>query len=217
MANSQRSKPWSQFPYEPALGDQSKQCLDWIVSQLTQLVGQANVPPSQSLASFGPNTIDPTSGQIVSSGSRVSSIATQLSAVATTSSISFYWDGTNSSVPFQIYRDDNTIFGPFITGSPQVVTGLSPNTTYFFYPYWNESAQRIQFASVPGVSIGSPAIAFTAKNALAAQQQILRGRLMLGSIAATTGIVTPAAGTTTTSAGGGGGGGGGFGQGRATP
>jgi hypothetical protein len=214
MANNPRSKPYSQFPYDSALGDQSKQCLDWIVTQLNQLVGQANVPPSQSLASFGTNVIDPTSAQIISAGSRMSSITTGLAFVAHPTSISFYWDGTNGSQPFQIYRDDNSVFGPFITGSPFTITGLSANTTYFFYPYFDETVQQIKFATIAGVAVGNPAVAFTAKNILAAQQQILRGRLTLGTTAATSGITTPNAGSTPGTAGGGGGGGGGFGGGK---
>ena len=214
MANSPRSKPYSQFPYDSALGDQSKQALDWIVTQLNQLIGMASVPPSQSLQSFGTNVIDPTSAQIVSAGSRASSITTSIAYVVQPTVITFYWDGTNGSQPFQIYRDDNTIFGPFITGSPFQVTGLTANTQYFFYPYWDETLQRIQFATLAGVSVGNPAIAFTAKNVLAAQQQILRGRLTLGTTVATSGVTTPNAGSTPGSAGGGGGGGGGFGGGR---
>ena len=152
-----RSKPWSQFPYDPAMGDQSKQCLDWIITQLNQLIGQANVPPAQQIQAFGPNTIDPTGNQIISAGSRVSSITTNLIAVAARTVITIYWDGTNGSVPFQIYRDDGTVFGPFITDSPATITGLNATTTYFFYPYWDETVQRIKFVNIPGVSVGTPA------------------------------------------------------------
>lgn len=186
------------------MGAQSKQCLDYILTQLNQLIGQANVPPSQSLATFGSNVIDPTSAQIVSAGSRVAAIATGIAYVVQPTQIAFYWDGTNTSQPFKLYRDDGTVFGPFITGSPVTVTGLAANTLYFFYPYWNETVQLIQFATVAGVAVGNPAIAFTARNNLAAQAQILRNRIPLAALLSSNGVTTPNAGSTTASGGSGG-------------
>lgn len=211
---SPKSKPYNQFPYDETLSPQSKQCLDWVVTQLNQLIGQGAVPPGQNLQAFGSNIVDPTSAQIVSAGSRMSSIATGIAFATTTTSVTFYWDGTNGSKPFQIYRDDGTVFGPSITGSPYAVTGLSPSTQYFFYPYFDESVQQIKFSTIGGVSVGSPAIAFTTQNNLAAQQQILRGHIPLAFLLSSTGVTTPGAGTTTGFGGSGGGGAGVGGNGR---
>jgi hypothetical protein len=204
VPNQPRSKPYSQFPRDQALSSGSHQALDWIVNQLNQLVGQGQVPPSQSLQTFGPNVINPTSAQIISSGSRTSAIATAITYVVTPTGVSFHWDGTNGSQPFQLFRDDLTIMGPFITGSPQVVGGLSASTTYFFYPYWDETLQLINFATVAGVAVGTPAMAFAVKNNLAAQQQILRNRIPLASLLSSTGITTPSGGSTTATGGSGG-------------
>ena len=190
------------------------QGLDWMVTQLNQLIGLANVPPNQSLSSFGINVIDPTSAQIVSQGSRTSSIATGIAFVATTTGVTFYWDGTNGSQPFQIVRDDGATYGPSIAGSPYAVSGLSANTTYFFYPYFDESVQQIKFATIGGVSVGTPAIAFTSKNLQAAQQQILRGNVPLGAILSSTGLTTPSGGSASGFGGSGGGGAGVGGNGR---
>jgi hypothetical protein len=213
--NSPRSKPYSQFPRGSGITDNGQlSALDWVVTQLNQLIGQGQVPPSQSLATFGPNIINPTTAQIISAGSRVSAIATAITYVATTTGISFYWDGTNGSQPFQLFRDDTSIVGPTIVGSPHVVTGLSASTLYYFYPYWSESLQLIQFGTVAGVSVGNPAIAFTAKNNLAAQQQILRGNVPLAALLSSAGVTTPGTGSTSASGGSGGSGSGIGGNGR---
>jgi hypothetical protein len=155
-------------------------------------------------------TIDPTTGQITSAGSRTSSITTNIQAVPASTSITFYWDGSHGSQVFRIGRDDGSIYGPNPAGSPFAIAGLSPSTTYFFYPYFDESLQAIRFGQVVGVSVGTPAVAFTVQNFLASQQQILRGRLPLMATAGTTGITTPASGTGATVAAGSGGGGGGL-------
>jgi hypothetical protein len=186
------------------MGDQAKQCLDYILTQINQMQGQGNVPPSQGIGTFGPNIINPTSAQIISAGSRTSAIATGITYKVQPTTIQFFWDGSNTSQPFQIFRDDNTVFGPFITDSGLIVTGLVANTPYFFYPYFDETLIRIKFATVAGVAVGSPAIAYTVQNNLAAQQQILRNRIPLAALLASTGVTTPNAGTTTAFGGSGG-------------
>jgi hypothetical protein len=214
VPNNPRSKPWTQFPLDQALKSPTQQCLQYMLTQLNQLIGQGQVPPAQSLASFGTNVINPTSAQIISAGSRTSAIATGIGYVVTPTGISFYWDGSNGTQPFQLFRDDNSIFGPFITGSPQVVSGLSASTLYYFYPYFSEAQQLIQFATLAGVSVGTPAIAFTAQNNLAAQQQILRGNIPLAALLSSQGVTTPGSGSTVASGGSGGAGSGIGGNGR---
>lgn len=197
------------FPHDPAIGGQSRQALDWMITQLNQLIGQSSTPPNAGLASLNPNSINPSSSQVSSVGSRMFSVTTPLAQVAGTTLITFYWDGSNGSVPFQIYRDDGTRLGPLIQGSPFAVTGLTANTKYFFYFYWDEAVNQIKAVSVPGVSLGVPAVAFTAQNLVAAQQQFLRGRIPLANTYVSTGVSTTVAGTANGSGGSGGGSGGG--------
>jgi hypothetical protein len=200
-----RSKPWSQFPHDPALGGQSKQCLDYILTQLNQLLSQGSVPPAQSAYSFGPDIINPTGPQFISLGGRPGSVVTAITYNAVGTQITFYWDGTNGSERLTIYRDDNTVAGPTIVGSPFVVTGLSAATRYFFYPYWDDINKVVRFVSIPNVSVGTPPVAFAAYNIKAQQIQILREHITLAAIVGTAGIVT---GSGAGSAGGSGGGGG---------
>lgn len=122
---------------------------------------------------------------------------------ATTTSITWYWDGTNGSTTLTILRADGTTTGP-ISGN-QVITGLSASHTYNFYPYWDEPTQTVLW--VAGGS-GSPAYAqSSAGSQTLVQSQFLRSRLPLsqGGMQAS----TPASGSGSGSGGGGGGGGGG--------
>lgn len=214
---STKSRLPNQFPRDQNLGADSLQMLDSMLVQLNTLLGQGSVPPGSGLGAFGTNIIDPKSAQISSGGSRTSAICTGVQAVMTTTTATFYWDGSNGSQPFKIYRDDGTVFGPFITDSGLQVTGLSPSTTYYFYPYFDESIQRIKFATIAGVSIGSPSYAFTAQNNLAAQQQILRNHIPMAFILSSTGAATTGAGSTTVFGGSGGSASGVGGTGRYAP
>lgn len=198
-------KPWSMAPpgeYDPTHAD-------WVTSALNQLIGQANTPPSIGFPSLVNPTVDPTTTQITSRGSRTSSVVTEIkwstTNVAGVCSVTFFWDGTNGSQELKIGRDDGTVVGPTNNGSPAIVNGLVANTQYFFYPYWDEAMQTVVFATTPNVAVGTPPIAFTVGNFLAAQQQILRGRIPLGLLLVSTGVTTPAAPGTATGTGGTGG------------
>jgi len=138
-------------------------------------------------------------------GNRPASITTLQAYVSTTSGITVYWDGTNSSQQLKIYRDDGTISSA-VSGS-QAITGLSASTKYFIYSYFNETLLTVNFSLGDGTGVGTPAIAFTSPNIVAAQEQIMRNHLSLFLVGAQ-GITTPASGT-----GGGTGGGGGGGRG----
>lgn len=123
---------------------------------------------------------------------------------STPTSITWYWDGTNGSSTITIYRADNTTTGP-LSGS-QAVTGLSPSTTYNFYPYYNEVTKAIEW--VAGGS-GTPDYAqASAGSKTLIQAQNLRTRIPL-SISGMPGT-TPASGSGGGTGGGGGGGGGCF-------
>jgi hypothetical protein len=176
---------------------------DWIATSLNALIGQ-QVPPAVGLPGLNPPTVDPTSSIISSAGSRMSSLTTNFGAKAlSATSVGIYWDGTNNSTILRVYRDDGTVAGPF--PGHQVVTGLLASTTYYFYPYFNEGTQLVQFVSQAGAS-GTPPIAYTTAAIAVAQQQILRGHIPLAASLAITGVTTPASGSgSATSVGGGGG------------
>lgn len=201
-----RVRQYSQAPFDDALGHQTKDWQDWVTTSLNALVGQ-NLTLQQGFTALSNPTVDPTTSQFKSAGSRAASLTTNFGFTAPSpTSINIFWDGTNSSTILRIYRDDGTVAGPF--AGNQLITGLTAATQYFFYPYFDEATQRVLFVSIPP-AVGSPPIAYTAAAIAIAQQQILRGRVQLASDLAVTGITTPAAGSTpATNAGGGGSGGG---------
>jgi hypothetical protein len=136
--------------------------------------------------------LDPTKPGMLMKGSVPPTWSGALTYVSTTTSITWSWaaltisraDGSTTSIP---------------NGS-LAVTGLTPATTYYFYPYWDDTALVLHW--VAG-GAGSPANAQTAKTNTAAQQQSLQGRIPLSQ-----GAMVAA----TTAAGTGGGSGGGSGS-----
>jgi len=136
--------------------------------------------------------IDPTKPGMLMKGSVPPTWSGALTYVSTTSGISWNWtaltiaraDGSSTTIP---------------NGSLSV-TGLTLATTYYFYPYWDDTALVLNW--VAG-GAGSPANAQTAKTNAAAQQQSLQGRIPLSQ-----GAIVAA----TTAAGTGGGSGGGSGS-----
>jgi hypothetical protein len=119
------------------------------------------------------------------------------SAVATPTGITFYWNGTNGSGSLLLYRDDGT--PSYAEFGLLAVSGLSANTTYYFYPYVDQSLMvnslgldAVQF--VDG-GVGSPAVALTARSQSAAVAQGGLNRIPLsdGAIA----VTTPSSGTAT--------------------
>lgn len=228
MGNPTKLRPYSLAPH-PSDEAGVKTFFDWVQTTLNALVGQ-QVPPDQGFNSLANPQINPASNQLRSAGSRANSTASAITWSATTTTITFYWDGTHSSKPLTIYRDDNTVAGPFV-GS-LLVSGLTPGTTYFFYPFFQDFSElpganvqnvtaeplgTVVFASVPAAKpVGTPAVAYTAQNQLALQRQYLLDHIPLALNLATTGVATPGAGTTTGS-GGTGGGGAGSGIGRFAP
>lgn len=135
-----------------------------------------------------------------SAGSTPFSTTSSFAYTATTSSITWFYDGTNGSSPLNIYRSDGTVTGP-ISGS-QAITGLTNATTYNFYPYYDDTLKAV--AWVAGGS-GTPAYAQpSAGSKTLVQTQNLRTHipLSIGGMAASTG-----AGGSGSGGGGGGGGG----------
>lgn len=133
--------------------------------------------------------VDPSKAGVLMKGSVPPTWSGAFTYVSTTTSIAWSWSGLT------IYRADGTT--TLVPNGSLAVTGLTPGTTYYFYPYWNDAASAIGW--VAG-GTGSPASAQTAKTNLAAQQQALQGLVPLSQ-----GAVVAA--TTTSGTGGGSGGG----------
>jgi hypothetical protein len=118
-------------------------------------------------------------------------------AVATTNSITFYYDGTHGSQVITLYRANGS--STQIPASSTVVNNLSPSTTYYFYPYYDERSSSLQW--VAG-TVGNVAIAFTAPNSAAAQTARLAHHIPLtpGTFIQ---VTTPSGGSSPTPVGGG--------------
>lgn len=132
-------------------------------------------------------------------------------ATATTTSITWYWDGTNSSKVIVINRADKTQFT--VPPSSIAITNLTANTWYGFLPFWTPSnvcgigwmqgdsgTPQIAFAGGTGASFAAAASAYTLAQSNALQNS--QGREALSTSFMT--FQTPAAGTSSGSASGGG-------------
>ena len=145
-----------------------------------------------SSAALTANKVDPAKSGVLMRGSLPPAWSGGFTYASTTSSITWSWSGLT------IFRADGT--SNAVPNGSLAVTGLTAATTYYFYPFWDETAARLQF--VPG-GAGSPASAQTAKTNFAAQAQSLQGLIPLSQ-----GAMVAA----TTSSGTGGGSGGGSGS-----
>lgn len=119
---------------------------------------------------------------------------------ATATSITIYWDGTNSSVKLRIIRADGSVVQ--IPTNSLTVSGLTAATSYGFLPFWSVF-NNCGIGFVKGDS-GTPQFGFTlaARTVVASVQQAYQGREPL-----TPGFITfstPASGTTTGTGGSGG-------------
>jgi hypothetical protein len=118
-------------------------------------------------------------------------------AIATSNSITFYYDGTNGSSILTMYRANGE--QSQVASGSTVITQLSPQTTYYFYPYFDERTQSLQW--VAGTA-GNPAIAFTVQSPAAAAQMRLAHRIPLAP-GTNISVTTPASGTSPFAVGGG--------------
>jgi hypothetical protein len=142
-------------------------------------------------------------------GVSVSGNTSGFAYTATTTSITWYWDGSNGSMVPIIRRADGTSFRVPISGSGLTVTGLTINTTYYFLPFWNTN-NLCNIGWVPGTA-GSPQIAFVVADTVDPVNSPIYGmeQTLQGNEALTNGFMTAA--TTAAGTGGGGAGGGGAG------
>jgi len=165
-----------------AIGTTNKLSLD---SAITDGADFARVS-SNALTS---NAVDPSKSGVLTKGSIPPTWNSSFTYASTPSSITWSWAAVT------IYRADGTTTP--IPSDSLAITGLTAGTTYFFYPFWDETAERLNW--VAG-GAGSPPVAQTAKTNAAAQQQSLQARIPLSQGA----II---AGTPATGSGGGSGGG----------
>jgi len=122
--------------------------------------------------------IDPTKPGLLMKGSVPPTWSGGFSYVSTTSSITWSWTS------LAISRADGSATN--VPNGSLVVAGLTPATTYYFYPYWDDAVPALDW--VAG-GVGTPTNAQTAKTNFAAQQQSLQGRVPLSQgamVAATT-------------------------------
>lgn len=116
------------------------------------------------------NDIDPTKSGVLMKGSVPPTWSGSFIYASTTSGITWSWSG------LEILRADGT--ATHIADGSLAIGGLIAGTTYFFYPYWDETQSSLAF--VAG-GAGIPANAQTAKTIAAAQQQALQGRVPLSA------------------------------------
>ena len=140
-------------------------------------------------------------------GTSVAANTAGFAYTSTTTTITWFWDGTNGSAVIVITRADGSKFRVPIAGSNLTITGLIANTTYYFLPFWNISNQ-CNIGWVQGTT-GNPQIAFVVGDTTDANltPQYLLQQTMQGVEPLSNGFMTAA----TTAGGGGGGGAGGGG------
>jgi hypothetical protein len=128
-----------------------------------QLQQQVSSLPSFDVLASG------TSTQLKIQSSALPAHCTPMVAVITPTGVTFYWDGTNGSSQIQIAWPDGSVTKvPLASLS---VSGLTPGTTYNFYPAYNTGLNVIQFAppNAPTASaVGTPAVAYSTPSVLAA-------------------------------------------------
>jgi len=84
---------------------------------------------------------------------------------------------------------DTTVANPIIA-----VSGLTPSTTYNFYPYYSVDLRRVLFAQVAG-GVGTPPAAYTAKSVLAAQAANGDGTIAISPTSSVTAAATSGGGS----------------------
>ncbi len=122
--------------------------------------------------------LDPTKPGLLMKGSVPPTWSGGFIYLSTTSTITWSWSG------LVISRADGS--STSVPNGSLPVASLAPATTYYFYPYWDDSASVLNW--VAG-GAGSPANAQTGKTNIAAQQQSLQGHIPLSQgamVAATT-------------------------------
>lgn len=148
---------------------------------------------SFALAGAGKGVVELDTGYVLSTTGTIPPIFSgTLSYTSTTTTLTWTWTS------LVIFRPDGSTTS--VPNGSVVISALTANTTYYFYPYYNDATQAIGF-SIGGVGTSSlGAIAQTSKNNAALQLQQLSQNVPLSNGAMT--------GATPSSGSGGGSGGG---------
>jgi hypothetical protein len=143
------------------------------------------------------NELDPSKSGFLQKGSNVPTFITvpfTFNATSTTA-LTISWPAT------ALRRANRTLTAASDTAIPAgsiSVTGLTANTTYYYYPFWSEAAKIVGWAGAGNAtSAGNPAIAQTLQSDLVLQQQSYQGFVPLNTLQYT----QPAAGTSTATGG----------------
>lgn len=123
--------------------------------------------------------------------------------VATSTSVTFYWDGTNGSSQITIAWPDGT--STLVPLGAIAVNGLTPGTQYYFYASFNTQTNAVVFSPLGGPNgvpdgDGTPAVAYTATNIFAAAAADGDSMQSLSDGPMT--VTTPSSGMTTSAIGG---------------
>lgn len=130
-----------------------------IKSQAANISQSLSILPSADLLSSG------TSSGVKTQASIPPTVNNGFAYTSTTTSITWFWDGTNGSMLLQIDWPDGSVTQ--VPPASLQITGLTPNTAYKFYPYFNVDLNMVLFAQVAG-GVGTPPVAYTAVSASAA-------------------------------------------------
>jgi len=120
------------------------------------------------------NQVDPSKVGVLMKGSVPPILSGNFTYTSTTSSITISW--TN----LVVYRADGTF--TIIANGSQTITGLAAGTTYYFYPYYNEVSEVLNFVSNSNLVNPSPDITGATFNATA---------VPLGYVSTTTSLTRP--------------------------
>jgi hypothetical protein len=126
-------------------------------------------PVNQSAITNG--LLDPSKPGFLQQGSNVPTFVTVAFTFNATSptALTISWPAT------ALRRANRTLLAASDTAIPAgtiSLTGLTTNTTYYYYPFWSEVAKTVGWAGAGNAtSAGSPAIAQTVQSDLVLQQQ----------------------------------------------
>jgi hypothetical protein len=141
--------------------------------------------------------LDPSKAGFLQKGSGVPTfitVAFTFDATSTTA-LTISWPAT------ALRRANRTILVSSDTAIPAgsvSITGLTANTTYWYYPYWSELAEIVGWAGAGNAaSAGSPAIAQTSQSDLVLQAQSYQGFVPMNVLEYT----QPVVGTSTATGG----------------
>lgn len=199
---------------QPAISQQNASNLTSRISRIEKVVpystGGGGFAPSRysPLISTGVNggRLDLTSqSSIAFKGSMAPAVVDgNFGASATATTITWYWDGTNSSRVIVLRRSDGT--SVTIPGSSITISGLTASQTYSYFPCWPSNGSHNVAWAGPG-DTGTPVIAYSAAATATQLAQAAAFQVRSGFEPLTAGAMTfaqPAGGTSGGTGGGGG-------------